>query len=136
MAEKTYTLEIVTPRKIVFSGNVESFSAPGVAGGFQVLYNHAPMLSAIGIGEVKMRDANGQESRFATSGGFVEVLNNHVTMLAESAERPEEIDRTRAESAKERAAKRLAERKADIDLERAKIALARSLNRLKVSQKA
>ena len=66
----------------------------------------------------------------------MEVLNNHVTMLAESAERPEEIDRARAESAKERAAKRLAERKADIDLERAKIALARSLNRLKVSQKA
>ncbi len=135
MAEKTFKLEIVTPRKVIFSGDVESFSAPGIAGGFQVLYNHAPMLSAIGIGELKMRDPNGQESRFATSGGFVDVLKNQVTMLAESAERPEEIDRARAESAKVRASKRLAERIAETDFDRAKIALARALNRLKVSQK-
>lgn len=135
MAEKTFTLEIVTPRKVVFAGDVVSFSAPGVVGGFQVLYNHAPLLAAIGIGEAKLRDTHGQELRYATSGGFVDVLSNHVTMLAESAENPDDIDKARAEAAKERAMKRLAERQAGTDIERARVALARALNRLRIVQR-
>jgi F-type H+-transporting ATPase subunit epsilon len=134
MAEKTYLLEVVTPKKVVFNGEVESFSAPGVMGGFQVLYNHAPMLAAIGVGEVKIRDAAGQNKRFATSGGFVDVLKNHVVMLAETIETPQEIDVARAEAAKQRAAKRLSERNAEIDADRARAALLRAINRLKINR--
>ena len=133
MADKAFKLEIVTPKKIVFSGDVTSFSAPGVAGGFQVLKSHAPFLSNIAIGEVKLVDAAGSESRFATSGGFVEVHDNKVILLAETAERSDEIDVARAEIAKERARKRLAAKTAEIDVDRARLALFRALNRLKVA---
>jgi F-type H+-transporting ATPase subunit epsilon len=135
MAEKTFRLEIITPRKVVFSGDVISFSAPGIVGGFQVLYNHAPLLSAIGIGEVKVVDANGAEQRYATSGGFVEVRENKVVVLAETAERADEIDVQRAQAARDRAQKRIAEKKLDTDIERARLALARALNRLRVSSR-
>lgn len=135
MAEKSFTLEIVTPRKMVFKGEVSSFSAPGVMGGFQVLYNHAALLSNLQIGEVKYVDSNGREVRFATSGGFVEVKENHVVLLAETAERADEIDTERAKAAEQRARKRLAERSKDIDSDRAQAALARALNRLRVAGK-
>jgi len=133
MAEKSFTLEIVTPRKVVFKGDVVSFSAPGVLGGFQVLYSHAPLLSELQIGEVKFVDANGKEARYATSGGFVEVKNNHVVMLAETAERSDEIDIERAKAAQARAQKRLSEK--DADLDRASVALARAINRLRTVQR-
>jgi F-type H+-transporting ATPase subunit epsilon len=136
MPEKTFKLEIVTPRKIVFSGDVLSFSAPGVVGAFQVLYNHAPLLAEIGVGEVKLKDAQGAERRYATSGGFVDVLHNRATVLAETAETPAEIDIARAESAKERARKRLADRATETDVRRAEAALARALNRLKVAKRS
>lgn len=136
MAEKTFRLEIVTPRKVVFSADVTSFSAPGVVGGFQVLRSHAPLLSAIGIGEVKVVDTNGVEKHYATSGGFVEVHENKVVLLAETAERADEIDVQRAQAARDRAQKRIAEKKLETDIDRARVALARALNRLKVSAKA
>lgn len=133
MAEKMFTLEIVTPRKVAYRGDVSSFSAPGVVGGFQVLRSHAPLLSNIGIGEVKIADPEGKESRYATSGGFVEVHDNKVIMLAETAERADEIDAGRAQAARERAQKRLAEKRIETDIERAKVALQRAINRLNVA---
>jgi F-type H+-transporting ATPase subunit epsilon len=136
MAEKTFHLEIVTPRKVVFSGDVVSFSAPGIVGGFQVLRSHAPLLSAIAVGQVKHSDAAGVETRYATSGGFVEVRENKVVLLAETAERANEIDVARAEEAKARAQKRLREKKPGTDIERAKAALLRATNRLKVARRA
>lgn len=135
MGEKNFQLEIVTPRKVIFSGEVTSFSAPGVVGGFQVLKSHAPLLSSIAIGEVKLTDVSGQEFRYATSGGFVEVRENKVIMLAESAERSDQIDVERATAARDRAQERLAAKREDTDAERARIALLRALNRLKISQK-
>ncbi len=136
MADKNFQLEIVTPQRVVFKGDVESFTAPGVMGSFQVLVNHAPLLSAIGVGEAKMRDTQGNEIRYATSGGFVEVMNNRVVMLAESAERSNEIDVSRAEKAKSRAQQRIEQHSSDIDLERARVALARAINRLKIAHRA
>jgi F-type H+-transporting ATPase subunit epsilon len=133
MAEKVFKLEIVTPKKIAFSGDVISFSAPGVVGGFQVLKSHAPFLSNIAVGEVKLVDVAGTGSRFATSGGFVEVHDNKVILLAETAERSDEIDVSRAEAARERARKRLAEKNPGDDIERARFALFRAMNRLKVA---
>lgn len=134
MAEKSFHLEIVTPKKVILSTIVSSFTAPGVMGGFQVLKSHAPLLSAISIGEVKVIDEGGTETRFATSGGFVEVRENKVVMLAETAERADEIDVKRAEAARDRAKKRLEEKRIEIDLERVKISLNRATNRLKVAQ--
>jgi F-type H+-transporting ATPase subunit epsilon len=133
MPEKSYNLEIVTPRKIAFSNRVQSFTAPGSMGSFQVLHDHAPLLSSTAIGEVKVVDHAGNTLRFATSGGFVQVLSNRVTMLAETAERSDEIDTARAEAARDRALKRLAGKEADIDIVRARLALARALNRLRVA---
>lgn len=133
MADKTFNLEIVTPRKVAYSGRVLSFSAPGVVGGFQVLYNHAPLLSNITIGEVKIIDAQEKESHYATSGGFVEVHENKVIMLAETVERTDEIDTNRAQEARDRAQKLIADKRVEIDLDRAKVALQRAINRLKVA---
>jgi F-type H+-transporting ATPase subunit epsilon len=134
MPDKSFSLEIVTPKKVVFSGVVTSFSAPGVVGSFQVLRSHAPLLSTTRIGIVKVVDAAGREMRFATSGGFVEVHDNKVVMLAETAERSDEIDVNRAEAARDRAKKRLEGKRREIDVERARLALHRALNRLKVAR--
>lgn len=133
MADKQFHLDIVTPDRTVYSGIVQSFSAPGVIGTFQVLFNHAPMLSAIGIGEIKVITSDGTVKMLATGGGFVEVKNNKVVLLAESAESQDEIDVERAQRSKDRAAERLVKKSRDVDIERAKFALYRSLNRLKLS---
>lgn len=135
MASKQFKLEIVSPRKVVFSGDVQSFTAPGVVGGFQVLYDHAPLLAATAVGEVKVVDAQGNPTRYATAGGFVEVKQNHAVMLADSIENLSEIDVARAERAKARAEKRLAEQVANLDVDRARLALARALNRLRLANK-
>ena len=134
MADKAFKLEIVTTRKVVFNGDVVSFSAPGTQGSFQVLFNHAPLLAEIGVGEVKVQDEQGNVLRYATSGGFADVKQNHVVLLAETAEHSTEIDKARAESSKARAQKRLADRTPEIDTARAQASLARALNRIKVSR--
>lgn len=133
MSEKVFKLEIVTPQRNVFSGSVGSFSAPGTNGGFQVLLDHAPFLTTITIGEVKLRDESGNETIYSTSGGFVEVSSNHVIFLADTAEGKDEIDIQRARSAKSRAESRLKEKESGIDIERARASLARAVNRLKVA---
>ena len=135
MTGKNFHLEIVTPQRVVFSSEVESFTAPGVVGGFQVLKSHAPLLSAISVGEVKLTDVSGQELRYATSGGFVEVHENKVIMLAETAERSDQIDVQRATAARERAQKRMEAKRTEIDVDRARVALLKALNRLRISQK-
>jgi len=133
MADKILQLEIVTPKRVVFKGEVTSLTAPGVVGGFQVLFNHAPLLSSLKIGEVKIKEASGTEFHYAISGGFVEVRENHILLLAETAERTDEIDAERAKASRDRAQKRMAEKKSNIDFERARFALYRALNRLKIA---
>ncbi len=136
MPEKTFKLEIITPMRIVYQGDALSLSAPGVMGGFQVLYNHSPMLAEIGIGKIKLIDAGGREDFFATSGGFVEVLNNHVTVIAETVERPEEIDVNRAENARQRAKMELAGKITDGQSSEARNALQRAVNRIRTAKKS
>jgi F-type H+-transporting ATPase subunit epsilon len=133
MADKTFHLEIISPRRIVFKGEVLSFTAPGVDGGFQVLHSHAPMLASVKIGIVKLIDVSGKENQYAISGGFVEVRENNVILLAETAEHVDEIDVERGKAARERALKRIEERSPDTDMERAKLAFSRAVNRLKVA---
>ncbi len=136
MYEKSFKLQIITPNKIIFQDDATSLSAPGMMGGFQILYNHAPFISTIEVGELKVRDKNGKDMMFATSGGFVEVKDNSVVVLAETAEPAGEIDVNRAKAASERATKRMHEKDPGIDFERARLSMLRSLNRLRVASKA
>jgi len=86
MADKKLQLEIVTPKTTVFSGEVTSFTVPGELGGFQVLVNHAPILSSLTKGMIKIVDTNGNETRYNTNGGFAEVHNNKASIVVENVE--------------------------------------------------
>ncbi len=79
----TFQLEIVTPEASVFSGEVRSVSVPGTQGGFQVLHNHAPIISTLGKGRLKFVKANGEEVEYSLEDGVIEVLNNKAIVLAE-----------------------------------------------------
>jgi F-type H+-transporting ATPase subunit epsilon len=124
-------VEIVTPHGIVFKGALISCTAPGVNGQFQILSGHAPLLANLQIGEIKLRNSEGQK-RLATSGGFLEVKDNNISIIVESAEFADDINVARAKEAEKRARKRL-EEKDNIDLVRVDLALLRAINRLKVS---
>ncbi len=129
------TLEIVTPDRSVVAERVDEVEIPGFDGYFGVLPGHTPMLAMMKVGELWYR--KGSEKHYVSIAfGFAEVLPDRVTILAELAERPEEIDVARAEAAKRRAEERIATPSADIDLERAHIALTKALVRLQVSSKA
>lgn len=135
MYERSFQLEIITPERIVLQDEAASLSVPGTAGGFQVLYNHAPLLSTLEIGELKVKDKNGHDTSFSVSGGFVEVRENSVVVLVETAERVGEIDVERAKAAQARAYKRLHEKYENIDHERARVALLRAVNRLRIASR-
>jgi F-type H+-transporting ATPase subunit epsilon len=135
MAEKI-KLEVVTPKGSVVSDDVDIVTAPGFAGEFGVLANHATFLSTIKVGTLRYKK-DGNEVEIMISGGFCEVSNNKITFLVESAERGHEIDVDRALRAKERAEKRLLqarEQQEKIDRTRAEAALQRALARLKIAQ--
>ena len=127
-------LEIATPTRLVVADTVDEVVIPGVEGYFGVLPGHAPFLTTLGIGELMYRQGR-EERRLAVSGGFAEVRNDKVIILADSAEAPEEIDRARAEKARERAEARLAGRggQDEVDYARAMATLARALTRLQVA---
>jgi F-type H+-transporting ATPase subunit epsilon len=128
------TLEIATPMRLVVAEAVDEVVAPGTLGYFGVLPGHAPFLTTLGIGEVTFRI--GREERYlAVAGGFVEVRHDKVIVLADVAEGPDEIDRDRAERAKERAERRLSGRASEeaVDYARAAAALMRALTRLQTA---
>lgn len=127
------TLEIATPIRLVVSEQVDEVVVPGVEGYFGVLAGHAPFLTTLGIGELTYRKGR-DEFHLAVAGGFCEVRNDKVIVLADMAERPEEIDRDRAERARQRAEQRLSGRsQEEVDYARAAAALARALTRLQVA---
>ncbi len=132
MADKNITVEIVTPERVVFSEQVDFVVVPGIEGYLGVLPMHAPIVSGLNIGILKVI-TGGKETKLATSGGFMEVNNDKVVILAETAERSDEIDVSRAKAARERAEQRLASRTHDVDVARAEMALRRALIRLKAS---
>lgn len=136
MAEKI-SLEVVTPKGAVVSEEVDIVTAPGFAGEFGVLANHAPFLSTIKIGTLTYKQGSTTEEMMI-SGGFCEVSNNKITLLVESAERGHEIEVDRALLAKERAEKRLAEmmqQKEKYDRARVDAALQRAMARLRLAEK-
>ena len=135
MSESLFKLEIVTPFKLVYSESVKYVRIPGVDGLFGVLNRHAPFLTALKIGEIKV-ESNVDTRYFATSGGIVEVLPDSVTILAETADEAHEIDLSRAEEAMKRARERLKKRTHDLDVDRARRALLRAINRMRIARKA
>jgi F-type H+-transporting ATPase subunit epsilon len=131
------TLELATPSRLVVGAEVDEVVIPGSQGYFGVLPGHAPLLATLGIGELTYRLGR-DEHHVAIACGFAEVRNDKVIVLADVAELPGDIDRTRAERARDRAEGRLAGRTAtpeEIDYARAMAALARALIRLQVSSR-
>jgi F-type H+-transporting ATPase subunit epsilon len=128
-------LDIVTPSKSVFLGNIKSITVPGSKGRFQVLVNHAPIVSTFDIGMIKVDFQNSHSDYYATGGGTIEVLDNKITLLADSIELVGDIDVDRALKAKQRAEERLANKTNEINIARAQAALARAVNRLNVREK-
>ena len=127
-------LDIVTAERVVYSGEVDTVIAPGVEGQLGILPHHAPLMTLLQGGELIARKG-GEEQSMAISGGFLEVRPDHVIVLADQAERAEEIDIARAEAAKQRAQERLRGRGAGIDATRAEASLRRALIRLDVAGK-
>lgn len=127
-------LQIITAERAVFSGQVDALVAPGISGQLGILPNHAPLMTVLQPGELMVR-ADGDESYLALSGGYLEVLGNRVTILADAAEDVDEIDEARAQEALERAQQRIASRESDADLQQAVSSLRRAQVRVSVSRR-
>jgi len=134
MAEGTIDLTVVTPEKAVVHEQVDELEIPGAEGYFGVLPGHAPLFSELKVGELGYRKGT-TWSFLSVAWGFVEVLPNQVRVLAETAERAQEIDLDRATRAKERAEQRIAKGGDEIDYRRALVALERALIRIQVARK-
>jgi F-type H+-transporting ATPase subunit epsilon len=136
MLPEAIELIVVTPERQLLRETVVEVTIPGLEGALGVLPGHAPLMTELGIGELTYRTAtSSQPISLAVIRGFAEVLPDRVTVLAETAERAEEIDLSRAEAAKARAEQRLASNDTNIDWDRATVALSRSIIRIQVAKK-
>ena len=130
----TFQLEIVTPEKMVVREPAEEMQIPGKDGYLGILPGHAPLITELGVGEISYRNG-GQTRHLAVAWGFAEVLPDKVTILAETAERAQEIDVDRAQRAKQKAEQELKSGSADVDYNEAGAALQRAETRIEVAQK-
>jgi F-type H+-transporting ATPase subunit epsilon len=133
MAEKTFQFEILTLQREFLRKQARFVIAPGQEGVFEILPGHAPFVFALKPGALRMRLPDGKDSYVAVGTGFLIVQQENVTVLTRSAERPEEIDKARAEKAKARAEERL-QKGEGVDVMRAQTSLQRALARLKVAE--
>ncbi|HEY6050670.1 MAG TPA: ATP synthase F1 subunit epsilon [Thermoanaerobaculia bacterium] len=143
MADTPFTFRLVTPQRLILEAPIVSLEAPGSEGYLGILAHHAPLITPLRPGRLDVRDTAGQSWSYAVSGGFLEVSANRATVLADTAERTDEIDRARAEAALKRAEARLqphgdaASRSAtsnDVDRDRAQRAQERAKNRIAISK--
>lgn len=130
----TFRLEIVSAERAVYADDVDALIAPGTEGQLTVLPHHAPLLTQLQPGEITVRKG-GQETAMAVTGGFLEVLGNHAVILADAAERAEEIDVDRAEAAMKRAQDALAGHPREQELEAALTAFRRAQVRVEVARR-
>jgi F-type H+-transporting ATPase subunit epsilon len=136
MLPEAIELIVVTPERQLLGETVVEATIPGFEGALGILPGHAPLMTELGIGELTYRTAtSSQPISLAIVRGFAEVLPDRVTLLAETAERAEEIDLQRADAAKARAEKRLASQDTNIDWDRAVVALQRAVIRIQVARK-
>jgi F-type H+-transporting ATPase subunit epsilon len=131
----TFQFEIVTPEKLVVRDQAEEMQIPGKNGYLGILPGHAPLITELGVGEISYH-SQGYTHRLSVAWGFAEVLPDKVTVLAETAERAEEIDVKRAEEAKQRAEQHLKSGDPNTDYARAEVALQRAETRLQVASKS
>ena len=124
-------LEIITAESQVFGDDVDLLVAPGIDGELGILPHHAPLMTMLQPGEILIRK-EGTDTYMAVTGGFMEVIGNKVTILADACERSEEIDESRAQQAVERAQQRVASQESDLEMERALGAMRRAQVRLNV----
>ncbi len=130
------SVEVVTGERVVFQeDDVDLVVAPGADGTLGILPRHAPLISLLSMGEMRVVK-DGQEQILAVFGGFLEVAHNRVRVLADTAERAEEIDIARAEAARQRAEARLSQQLSDVDLARAEAAIRRAIVRIRVGRRA
>jgi F-type H+-transporting ATPase subunit epsilon len=128
--------EVVTAERTVFADDVDMVVAPGSEGQLGILPHHAPLMTILTYGELILRREGQEDELIAIGGGFLEIGPDHVTILADSAERAEEIDLERAEAARLRAEELMAQKQVeDMDFARAEAALRRSMIRLKVAKR-
>jgi F-type H+-transporting ATPase subunit epsilon len=130
----TMRLEIITAERLLFDGQVDAVVAPGSEGELGILPHHAALMTMLQEGELRYR-VGAQEHYLTVTGGFMEVRKDHVIVLADAAERVEEIDEARALEAMKRAQERIASRKEDIELEAELHALRRAQIRVQVARK-
>lgn len=130
----TLHIEIITAERTVLTDDVDMVIAPGSEGQLGILPMHAPLLTVLAAGEIRLKKG-GAEQSFAVTGGFLEVHDNHVSVLADAAERSDEIDAARAEGAMQRAQEDMKLASKDVDLERAARALHRATVRVTVARK-
>ena len=136
MLPDSIQLIVVTPERQLLRESVVEVTVPGLEGQLGILPGHAPLMTELGIGELSYKTSTlSQPMVLAVVRGFAEVLPDRVTVLAETAERAEEIDLARAEEAKARAEKRLASGDSNLDWDRANIALQRSIIRIQIARK-
>jgi F-type H+-transporting ATPase subunit epsilon len=129
------TLQIITPERVVFAEDgVESVTLPGSEGELTVLPSHAPLMTELSPGPLTFRKG-GQDIDVAVAGGFLEVRDDKVVVLADTAERSDEIDAARAEEARQRAAEALATREGEVDIAAAMAALMRAQARIRVAER-
>ena len=128
-----FSLEVVTLKRVIFSGMVEGLTAPGTVGYFGILRGHTPFVSSLQPGVFTFILPRGQKKTMAISGGFLLTDGEKAIVLADSGEAPEEIDMERAMASRDRAQRRLSEGSPDLDILRAKASLARAMARLKVA---
>ena len=129
----TFQLEIVTPTKLLVKESAEEAQIPGLGGYLGILPGHAPLITELAVGAITYK-SGGAEHTLSVAWGFAEVLPNKLTILAEAAERPQEIDTGRAQKAKERAEERLKSNDPKVDYTRAEDALQRAETRLNVAK--
>lgn len=130
----TFNFNVVAPDGQVLNKDIEFVVVPGENGELGILPNHAPLIAGLGIGVVRYTEG-GKVKKLAISGGFMEVVNNKVTVIANTAETAEKIDLERAQAAKDRADRRMKERQPDTDIARAEVALKRAIARIKAVER-
>ncbi|MBB5323990.1 F-type H+-transporting ATPase subunit epsilon [Anoxybacillus tepidamans] len=131
---KTIKVSVVTPDGPVYEADVEMVSTKAKSGELGILPGHIPLVAPLEIGAVRLKK-DGKTELIAVSGGFLEVRPDKVTVLAQAAEKAEDIDVARAKAAKERAERRLQAKQDDVDFKRAELALRRAINRLEIAGK-
>ncbi len=140
MADTPFTFRLVTPQRLILEAPIVSLQAPGSEGYLGILAHHAPLITPLRPGHLDVRDVAGRSWSYAVSGGFLEVSSNRATVLADTAELVDEIDRARAEASLKRADARLhdgprdADASRNVDRDRAKRSQERAKNRIAISK--